>query len=123
MPEIIYDTVDMGLDGISSPPRPADTEVRDGDFLLTPITVPIVDGDVLRLEIYNNGWKEGKGGGKEKNSKRMDGYSNNEYKERYPTPSAWLEAVFLGEIRPYWNVIRPYWAPMDWYGIQIDWKD
>ena len=55
MPEIIYDTVDMGLDGISSPPRPADTEAREGDFLLTPITVPIVDGDVLRLEVRNNG--------------------------------------------------------------------
>ena len=75
------------------------------------------------FEIYNNGWKSGTGGGKEKNNKRMAGYKNDEHKQRYPTPHAWLEAVFLGEIRPYWNVIRPYWAPMDWYGIQIDWKD
>jgi len=74
------------------------------------------------LEIYNNGWKSGKGGGKENNSKRMDGYSNNEHKERYPTPSAWLEAVFLGEIRPYWNVPTDAQSGYD-YGIEIDWKD
>ena len=78
------------------------------------------------FEIYNNGWKSGTGGGKEKNKKRMDGYKNDEHKQRYPTPSAWLEAVFLGEIRPYWSVIRyygGYYGDANWFGIEIDWKD
>jgi len=74
------------------------------------------------LEIYDRGWKYGTGGGKQKNNRRMDGYSNNAHRERYPTPSAWLEAVFLGEIRPYWKV--PTDAPSGYdYGIEIDWKD
>jgi len=78
------------------------------------------------LEIYDRGWKYGTGGGKQKNNRRMDGYSNNAHRERYPTPSGWLEAVFLGDIRPYWNVIRyygGYYGDPNWIGIEIDWKD
>jgi hypothetical protein len=76
-------------------------------------------------EIYDNGWLRGVGGGKEKPTKRMPGYMNNEHKVNYPSEASWLLAVFLKELAPRWNKKvgddKPD-GPFA-FGIEIDWKD
>ena len=56
------------------------------------------------LELWDNGYKSGTGGGSSKEKNKWPEYKFGEHKLRYLSTDAWLFAIFSGEIHPLWNV-------------------